>query len=66
MEKTLDEIKDEAFLARALYKGNQITREQARERIMPYINMYNEKVVEIAKKYNQKPKKISFITFLRG
>lgn len=60
------QIKDQAFMARALYKNGTIDRQTAQERIMPYINLYNEKVVEIAKKYNQKPKKISFITFLRG
>lgn len=62
----LQQLKDDAFLARNLYKGGAIDREEARTRIMPYINAYNVKVVEIAKKYNQKPKKISFITFLRG
>lgn len=62
----IDKLKAQAFLARALYKNGTIDRDEAKEKINPYIEMYNKRVVEIAKKYNQKPKKINIIGFLRG
>ncbi|MBR3747581.1 MAG: hypothetical protein IKN27_11545 [Selenomonadaceae bacterium] len=61
----MEEIKIVAFEARALYKIGAITRSEARKKIDPYIEIFNSKAVEIARKYNMKPKKISFAGFLR-
>lgn len=58
-------LKQKAEEYRFLYKTNQITRDIAKNNIVPYINAINEKSKEIAKKYNQKPKKVTFITFIR-
>lgn len=51
--------------AKSLYSLKKITREQAKAEIDPYIQSFNEKSKTIAKKYNQKPKTISFTTFTR-
>lgn len=62
--KTL-ELKMRAEEAKFLYKTNQISREEAKTIIMEYIDTVNEKGKELAKKYNQKYKPVSFIGFLR-
>ena len=62
---TNQELKSIAENARSLYRSNLITREEAKERIEPFIEAYNKKSIEIAKKFNQKPKTISFVSFLR-
>ncbi|WP_136498825.1 hypothetical protein [Enterococcus faecalis] len=62
---TNKELKSVAENARSLYRSNLITREEAKERIEPFIEAYNKKSKEIAKKFNQKPKTISFVSFLR-
>ncbi|UDY80734.1 hypothetical protein [Geobacillus phage GR1] len=51
--------------AKALYKTGKINREQARAEIEPYINLFNKKSKEIAKKYNLKPKMLTFASFVR-
>ena len=63
-EETL-KLKQKAEEYRFLYQTNQITREIAKDNIIPYINAINKKAKEIAKKYNQKPKEVTFITFIR-
>lgn len=60
-----EEIKEMAFQARTLYQIGVISRKEAKEKIEPYIEIFNLKAVEIAKKYNLKPKKISFAGFVR-
>jgi hypothetical protein len=60
-----EEIKARAFEARDSYKAGFITRKEAQEMIIPYIKAFNEKSKEIAKKYNMKPKMISFAGFVR-
>lgn len=62
---TLDEIKTAAFEARALYKIGAISRTEAASRIKPYIEMFNSKAIEIARKYNLRAKKLSFASFVR-
>lgn len=59
------ELKMQADEYKALYKMGKITRNEAAEYIMPYINAFNEKSKEIAKKYNMKPKTINFAGYLR-
>ncbi len=61
----MEELKENAERGRILYNSGEISREEAKELIMPYIDAYNEKTTEIAKKYNMKPKKISFGQFIR-
>ena len=51
--------------ARTLYNTGKIDRKQAKEEIDPYINLFNKKSKEIAKKYNLKPKLITFSSFVR-
>lgn len=61
----MEEIKARAFEARDSYRAGFITRNEAKELIMPYIKLYNEKSKQIAKKYNMKPRYISFVGFVR-
>ena len=58
-------LRERALKARALYLYGEITRKQAQVEIKPYIDACNEKSKELAKKYNQKPKLISFAAFVR-
>lgn len=50
---------------RCAYKKGLITRAEAKTDIEPYIKLFNNKSMEIAKKYNMKPKKITFAGFIR-
>jgi len=54
-----------ALDARAMYRAGIITREEAKEKIKPYAEFYNEKCSQIAKKYNQRAKKFNFSSFMR-
>ena len=65
MNEHIKELKYRAEIARLQYQMNHITRDEAKEQIMPYINVINERSKELAKKYNQKPKLVTFITFFR-
>lgn len=58
-------LKENADKARMLYRSNLISREEAVKDIQPFIETFNAKSKEIAKKYNQRPKTISVISFLR-
>lgn len=59
------EKREKAEYYRALYRSGTITREEAKENIMPYLDLVNKKAIEIAKKYNQKPKKVNFSSYVR-
>lgn len=64
----MNEIQKEKHLAeeyKAMYHQGFVTREIAKEQIMPYIDAFNEKSKEIAKKYGMKAKTISFAKFIR-
>ena len=58
-------LKEQAIVARDSYKAGFIDREEAKKMIMPFIKMFNEKSILIAKKYNMKPKVINFAGFVR-
>lgn len=58
-------LKERADIARLLYKRNIIARNEAYSIIYPYILAYNKKSKVIAKKYNVRPKKIHFASFVR-
>ena len=49
-----------------LYRLGKIDREKAKEYIMPYLDYVNTKSKELAKKYNQKHKKITFSYYIRA
>ena len=61
----MQELKTRAFDARAAYRAGAIDRKTAKAEIEPYIVAFNEKSREIAKKYNQRAKTISFTGFVR-
>lgn len=65
MEQEIIRLKNKAEEYRYLYNTGKITREEAKINIMPYLNKLNEKSLELAKKYNQKHKKITFSNFIR-
>lgn len=65
MREEIMELKQKAENAKYLYRTNTINRKTAKEEIMPYIEAYNKKSLEIAKKYNQKAKKLTFASFVR-
>lgn len=65
MTVATSDLKQKALIAKLMYQTNRITREEARTEIQPFIDLFNEKSKEIAKKYNQKPKTISFISYVR-
>lgn len=58
-------FKENAEKGKMLYKMGEIDRNQAKEYILPYIEEFNAKSKEIAKKWNQKAKTISFATYIR-
>ena len=58
-------LKERAEEHRCLYQLGRITRDEAKKEIMVYIDAVNNKAIELAKKYNQKCKKISFNSFCR-
>jgi hypothetical protein len=60
-----DELRKDAELYKAMYLTNQCTREEAKLHILPYLDRVNEVSIEIAKKFNQKPKKVSFASYVR-
>lgn len=50
---------------RALLRNGHVDREEAKKFIMPYIDAFNQKSKEIAKKWNQRPRTITFAKFIR-
>lgn len=65
MEKTVEELKENAFLFRDKYRKGQCSRETALIEIMPFINVVNKKADEVSKKFSVKSKKVNFISFVR-
>lgn len=59
------ELKNKAFETRILYRNGKISIEEAKKELKEYEKHFNEKSIELAKKYNQKPKKFSFNSFMR-
>lgn len=55
----------QANFVKQQYNAGVITREQAKEQLKPFINLYNSKSIELAKKYGQKPKQFGFAGFMR-
>jgi hypothetical protein len=65
MNKTVEQLKNEAEAGRALYRKGEIERKEALAMVNPYIEAVNAKSAEIAKKYNMRPKKVNATSFLR-
>lgn len=65
MTVSTSELKHKAYVAKLMYQTGRISRAEAKAEIQPYIDLFNEKSKEIAKKYNQKAKTISFISYVR-
>lgn len=65
MTQNIHQLKFDADSAKLMYQRGAISREKAKEMIMPYINLYNEKSQEIAKKHGMKAKKINFCSYVR-
>jgi polyhydroxyalkanoate synthesis regulator phasin len=59
------DLKEQAEKARVLYNAGEISREEAKELIQPYLDQVNAKSKELAIKYNQKPKKVDFGYYVR-
>ena len=59
------ELYNKAIETKILYNTGKITRKEAKEMIKDYEEYFNQKSIEIAKKYNQKPTKFSFNSFMR-
>lgn len=62
----MEELKTIADTYCDLYRLGKVSREEAKEYIMPYLDYVNEKSKELAKKYNQKHKEITFSYYLRA
>lgn len=56
---------ENAVKVKKLYNSGIITRKEAKEKLTEYESYYNNKSLELAKKYNQKPVKFSFNSFMR-
>lgn len=65
MNEQITKLRDRANKAKHLYMNNEITREDAIAEITPFIDYVNNKSIQIAKKYNQKPKMVKINSFLR-
>lgn len=58
-------MRQRAIEARIMYKTGEIAREEAKVIISLYLDEMNKKSLELAKKYNQKHKKVTFSSFVR-
>jgi len=56
---------EELDLIKRKYFSGELTYDQAKRIAIPIIEIINKKSKEIAKKYKQKPKLISFAGFMR-
>ena len=65
MKYDFDLIKEKAETARINYRIGLISREEAKFDILPYLSILNSKSKEIARKYNQKHRDVSFTEYVR-
>lgn len=65
MNAEIKKLKEQADAARFLYNKGEITRDECKEQVTPFIKAFNKRSKEIAKKYNQKPKTMDFISYIR-
>ena len=62
----IEQLKSTAEYYCDLYRLGKIDKEKAKEYIMPYLDYVNVKSKELAKKYNQKHKEITFSYYIRA
>ena len=65
MSKDIKELKETAEVARMMYRKGKFNIVVAKALINPYLKAVNEKAKELAKKYNQKPRKVNFYSYVR-
>lgn len=65
MTEEVLKLKLNAEYYRNLYRLGQCSREEAKDEILPYLNVVNKKAKELAKKYNQRYSPINFSYFVR-
>ena len=65
MNKEINDLKETAEYARMLYRKGKFNIVVAKALINPYLDAVNAKAKELAKKYNQKPRKVSFYAYVR-
>lgn len=65
MTMDTEELKQNAQEIKERYLSGLLSRGEAKEQLKEYIEWYNTKAVELAEKYNQKPKKFNIGEFLR-
>ena len=65
MTKDIKELKETAENARMLYRKGKFNIIVAKALINPYLEVVNKKAKDLAKKYNQKPRKVSFYAYVR-
>ncbi|PED64050.1 hypothetical protein [Priestia megaterium] len=58
------QLLEKALIAKSKYHYGVISKEEASEKIVPFVEAYNAKSKEVAKKYNQRPRLISFSSFV--
>lgn len=65
MTEDIKELKESAEIARTFYRQGKFNIVVAKALINPYLDAVNAKSKELAKKYNQRPKKVSFYSYVR-
>ena len=65
MTKDIKELKETAENARMLYRKGKFNIIVAKALINPYLEAVNKKAKDLAKKYNQKPRRVSFYAYVR-
>lgn len=65
MDLKTAKLKDAAEKGKMLYCSGRMAQEDAKLLVMPYLNAINARAVEIAAKYNQRPRTVSFRAFVR-
>lgn len=65
MTNDIKELKECAENARRLYRLGKFNIVVVKALIKSYLEAVNAKSIELAQKYNQKPKKVSFYAYVR-
>lgn len=54
-----------AFEARSAYYEGKVTRDEALEKVKPYLDAVNNRAKELSKQFNVRPKKVTVHSFMR-
>jgi len=60
-----ERLKQKSRDIRVLYLNGKITRDEAKKELKDFIKYYNETAKKLAKKYDMKPYKFCFASFMR-